>query len=106
MGFSEAFHQTDTVGSESWVFSALRGPLKPVLTKMPPEKSVAACEGDDELATTPKSEESRIPRSLICPPAPKKRKSAPSKKSCRVREFFNPPDLESIFIRRVEGARF
>ncbi|KAL3644497.1 hypothetical protein CASFOL_009677 [Castilleja foliolosa] len=94
------------VDSEKWVFSgiALRGPLKPILTKKPLEKK----EDDEKCdfsATTPTSSESRISSRLICPPAPKKRKaSASSSKSFRVIEFFNPgPDLESIFVCRVEA---
>ncbi|GFP97495.1 hypothetical protein PHJA_001893600 [Phtheirospermum japonicum] len=110
MGVSEKLHQTvggHVVDSEKWVFSgiALRGPLKPILTKKPLEKG----EEEDECnfsATTPTSSESRIPSRLICPPAPKKRKSSASSKSCRVIEFFNPPDLETIFVRRVEARSF
>ncbi|KAI3452685.1 hypothetical protein Pfo_009349 [Paulownia fortunei] len=105
MGVSEKLHQMDggAVDSEKWVISgiALRSPLKPVLTK-PLEKKDA----EEDCSTTPTSVESRISSRLACPPAPKKRKPA-SSRSCHyggVREFFNPPDLETIFIRRVEGA--
>ncbi|KAL0372355.1 UNVERIFIED_CONTAM: Cyclin-dependent protein kinase inhibitor SMR8 [Sesamum calycinum] len=91
--------------SDKWVMSGitLRAPLKPIFTK-PLERTDA----EEEFSTTPTSAESRIPSRPVCPPAPKKRKPASSSRStCQyrgVREFFNPPDLESIFIRRVEGA--
>lgn len=103
MVFPENVHPMEKggfAGSETWVISALRSPLKPVFTK-PVEKT----EGEEEFSTTPTYAGSRIPSTLPCPPPPKKRKPAP--RSChygRVREFFNPPDLETIFIRRVEGA--
>lgn len=104
MGVSKKLHQMDggTVDSEKWVIGGieLRSPLRPIFT-MPMEKSDA----EEECSTTPTSAESRIPRKLPCPPAPKKQKPASSR--CHyggVREFFCPPDLETIFIRRVEGA--
>ncbi|KAK4402754.1 UNVERIFIED_CONTAM: Cyclin-dependent protein kinase inhibitor SMR8 [Sesamum calycinum] len=104
MGASENLHQMDATAadSEQWVIAgiALRAPMKPIFTK-----SVDKRGAEDELSTTPTSAESRIPRSLPCPPAPKKRKPASSRRHCGgVREFFNPPDLETIFIRRFEGA--
>lgn len=109
MGVSEKLHSMETavVDSEKWVITAgisLRSPLKPVFTK-PAERNDA----DEDFPTTPTYAESRIPTRLPCPPAPKKRKPPPPppSKSCHyggVREFFNPPDLDSIFIRRVEGA--
>ncbi|KAI3467570.1 hypothetical protein Pfo_024233 [Paulownia fortunei] len=104
MGVSEKLHQMDggAVDSEKWVIAgiALRSPLKPIFTK-PVEKRDA----EEECSTTPTSAESRIPSRLPCPPAPKKRKPASSR--CHyggVIEFFNPPDLETIFVRRVEGT--
>lgn len=107
MGVSEKLHQLDgggVVDSEKWVISgiALRGPLKPVFAK-PLDKED---DEEEEFSTTPKSAESRIPSRLTCPPPPKKRKpsSSSSSRSCHyggVREFFNPPDLETIFMRRT-----
>ncbi|XP_057811039.1 cyclin-dependent protein kinase inhibitor SMR6-like [Salvia miltiorrhiza] len=105
MGVSEKLHSMDSgaVDAEKWVISAgiaLRSSLKPVFTK-PAERPDA----DEDFPTTPTYAESRIPARLPCPPAPKKRKPAPApRSSCRAREFFNPPDLETIFIRRVEGS--
>ncbi|KAG9133692.1 hypothetical protein Leryth_018698 [Lithospermum erythrorhizon] len=109
---SEMSYQMEGVvdSSESkrkWGFSgiALRGPLKPIFTK---QVSVDEEENDDEEVTTPTSEDSRISRSfLTCPPAPKKRKVA-SKfhqfNDARRRDFFHVPDLETVFIQRVEKA--
>ncbi|XP_059310156.1 cyclin-dependent protein kinase inhibitor SMR6-like [Lycium ferocissimum] len=89
---------------DGWII-ALRRPLKPILTKAFRDEKDED-EEENSTCTTPTSEESRIPRRLTCPPpAPKKRKSS---SRCHqlinngVREFFNPPDLESVFIRRVE----
>ncbi|KDP44934.1 hypothetical protein JCGZ_01434 [Jatropha curcas] len=55
-------------------------------------------EVDHEVCMTPRRRESRIPATLACPPAPKK-------KSVRFKEttppndgYFQPPDLESIFV--------
>ncbi|KAL6566524.1 hypothetical protein OROGR_002139 [Orobanche gracilis] len=81
-------------------------PLKPVSTELPPEKKFPGDEYEEYgcgfSATTPTSAESRIPSILTCPPAPKKRRLASSsKKSCRVLEFFNPAELETIFARRA-----
>ncbi|GAA0140666.1 hypothetical protein Leryth_022063 [Lithospermum erythrorhizon] len=108
---SEMSYQMDgvidsTEAKRKWGFSgiALRSPLKPVFVK---QTSVE--EENDEEATTPTSQDSRISsRFLTCPPAPKKRK--PSSKihqfnNVRRRmDFFNVPDLETVFIRRVDKA--
>ncbi|KAL1539324.1 cyclin-dependent protein kinase inhibitor SMR6-like [Salvia divinorum] len=106
MGVPEKLRSIDSgaVDTENWVISAgiaLRSSLKPVFTK-PAEKT----DDDEDFPTTPTCAESRMPARLLCPPPPKKRKPAPAR-SCHyggVREFFNPPDLETIFIQRVEGA--
>lgn len=106
MGVSEKLHQMDgggAVGSEKWVIGGveLPTPLKPVFTKPTSD------DGEEENghnSTTPTRAESRIPARLACPPPPKKRKAASRCHCGRVREFFCPPDLETIFIRRVEGA--
>ncbi|KAK4373182.1 hypothetical protein RND71_008566 [Anisodus tanguticus] len=88
---------------DSWII-ALKRPLKPIKTKSCNKK--IDDEDEENSSTTPTSEESRIPRRFTCPPpAPKKRK--PSSRCHKlinngVGEFFNPPDLESVFIRRVE----
>ncbi|KAL8532708.1 hypothetical protein ACS0TY_009064 [Phlomoides rotata] len=103
MGFSENMENSGFAASEKWVISALRSPLKPIFTK-PVEKT----DSEEEFSTTPTYAGSRIPTTLPCPPPPRKRKPVPAaSRSCHyggVREFFNPPDLETIFIRQVKGA--
>ncbi|CAN1152251.1 Cyclin-dependent protein kinase inhibitor SMR6 [Linum perenne] len=95
-----------------WVISGihLRSPLKPIYTKI---DEVSSCGGGDDdvygcpQPTTPKGEEARISEKLTCPPPPRKRK-ATLKRKCNggggVREFFTPPDLESVFVRHVQRA--
>ncbi|CAL0331531.1 unnamed protein product [Lupinus luteus] len=107
MGFSEK-PQVEESDNKKWIIHgiALRASLKPIYT-IPVQKEG---EGDTEeecSTTTPTGEEARVPTTLTCPPAPKKRK--PSLK-CNyrgggAREFFNPPDLETIFIRQTERAK-
>lgn len=116
MGFSEKTQLEGGLESENrkWVIAgiALRGPLKPIYT-IPAVEKVAEQQEEDQgdmmeeeecySSTTPKGEEARIPTTLTCPPAPRKQK--PSLK-CNyrgggAREFFTPPDLETVFIRHV-----
>ncbi|KAL2335720.1 hypothetical protein Fmac_016933 [Flemingia macrophylla] len=81
-------------------------PLKPINTK-----HVAPAVDDDggeACSTTPTAKEARIPDKLPCPPAPRKRR--PSRCShtsaaAGVREFFTPPDLETVFKCRVQKAK-
>lgn len=87
----------------------LRHPLKPIFTKCKERVDVEESESSKSTTTTPTCAKSRISSSLGCPPAPKKRKPARSwhySNYGAVKEFFVPPDLETIFIRRVgvEGA--
>ncbi|KAJ8759039.1 hypothetical protein K2173_003277 [Erythroxylum novogranatense] len=103
MGFSEK-PQVDgglEFDGKKWVIAgiALRAPLKPVYTKSLEKESET-----DECSTTPTSEETRIPSRLTCPPAPRKRKATLKCNYTGVREFFTPPDLETVFIRHVERA--
>ncbi|KAG8383229.1 hypothetical protein BUALT_Bualt05G0162700 [Buddleja alternifolia] len=86
--------------TEKWVISGIsvRSPLKPILAK------TNEVEEEKECCTTPTSAGSRISTKMACPPAPKKRKSSSRCHYGGVREFFVPPDLETIFIRRVQGA--
>lgn len=103
MGFSKK-HQVEG-GKESdgkkWVIAgiAIRAPLKPISTK-PKEES----EESDECSTTPTARDSRIPEKLPCPPPPRKRRPASTCHYNGARDFFNPPDLETVFIRHVERA--
>ncbi|GKV22967.1 hypothetical protein SLEP1_g32766 [Rubroshorea leprosula] len=98
------------VGLESdgrkWVTAGipLRAPLKPIYTN-PVEKGKGISQGeDDECSTTPTGEDARIPAVLPCPPPPRKRKPSLKCNYSGVREFFTPPDLETVFIRHVERA--
>ncbi|KAK7361635.1 hypothetical protein VNO77_03706 [Canavalia gladiata] len=112
MGVSEKAQVEGAFESENnnrkWVIAgiALRAPLKPIYTIPVVEKEQKVEELEtEECSTTPTTMESKIPTPFTCPPAPRKRK--PSLK-CKyrgvVREFFTPPDLESVFIRHVEKA--
>ncbi|CAI9767920.1 unnamed protein product [Fraxinus pennsylvanica] len=95
MGFTEKIHRMDEI--------TLRNPLKPISTN-PVEKLGLQKDDEEEFSTTPKSADSRIPSKLICPPAPKKRKASSKCHFAGVMEFFNPPDLETVFIPRVKRA--
>ncbi|BAT99493.1 hypothetical protein LR48_Vigan03g317600 [Vigna angularis] len=111
MGFSEKPQVEESDGTRKWVIAgiSLRAPLKPIYTTTVEKKEEEEEEDDEgdvaDSSTTPKGEEARIPTALKCPPAPRKRK--PSLK-CNyrsgAREFFTPPDLETVFIRHVERA--
>ncbi|KAI9125325.1 hypothetical protein K1719_003941 [Acacia pycnantha] len=118
MGFSEKPQldgaSFDSDHNRNWVIAGipLRAPLKPIYTTVPavvvvdkpqspPQDDVV--ETDEYCCTTPTSEETRIPTIFTCPPAPRKRKPSSSKFNFRrratPRRFFNPPDLETVFIR-------
>lgn len=110
MGFSKKSQAEGGVESEAkkWVVAgiSIRAALKPISTK--PRLKVretgevgATVEEEEEglsRPSTPTGREARIPEILPCPAAPRKRRSRPSR--CRVsgsRQFFTPPDLESVF---------
>uniref|UniRef100_A0A1D1YZ18 Cleavage and polyadenylation specificity factor subunit 1 n=1 Tax=Anthurium amnicola TaxID=1678845 RepID=A0A1D1YZ18_9ARAE len=89
--------------------SARASPLRPVNTR-PSESSGAAVDGEDGeycsgAATTPTAKEARIPELPPCPPAPRKRKPPLRCTLGGGREFFTPPDLETVFMRRPERAK-
>ncbi|XP_004489785.1 cyclin-dependent protein kinase inhibitor SMR6-like [Cicer arietinum] len=93
--------------NRKWVIINLRTQLKPIntipLEKIEQEEEIS--EMEEECSTTPRGEGTRIPTSLICPPAPKKRKSSLKFNYLRGgKEFFTPPELESVFIRHVQRA--
>lgn len=99
-------------------------PLKPIVTSRPPSRTEISCTheqqkgeflqnvvevtvenellatGDPDGCETPKSEEHKIPKVLECPPAPRKPRPAPKRKTATLPEgfFFFPPDLESAFL--------
>ncbi|XP_059633681.1 cyclin-dependent protein kinase inhibitor SMR8-like [Cornus florida] len=111
MGFPEKSQMDGCVdhseGGKKWVIAGipLRTPLKPIFTKPVVDRERDVKE-DEECSTTPTAVESRIPARLPCPPAPRKRKpSSRCHYSTGVKEFFTPPDLETVFIlRHVERA--
>ena len=91
---------------KKWVIAgiSLRAPLKPIYTN-PVEKDKESDDQEDEsCSTTPTGEEARIPTILTCPPAPRKRKPSLKCNYGSVREFFTPPDLETVFISHGERA--
>ncbi|RZC72741.1 hypothetical protein C5167_048217 [Papaver somniferum] len=93
----------ETEGNKKWVVAGIlvRTPLKAINTNKKIE------DGDDQeqgcSATTPTSVEARInSERLLCPPAPRKRR--PSLKfhsNNNAMDFFNPPELESIFVSNL-----
>lgn len=93
-----------------WIVSgAAVKAMKPISTRAR-SRDGGGGDGDDAEAarsTTPTAREARIPEKLPCPPAPRKRR--PPSSTCHmlsgVREFFNPPDLETVFKRHVERAK-
>ncbi|CAA3014159.1 Hypothetical predicted protein [Olea europaea subsp. europaea] len=87
---------------KKWVLSGIviRAPLKSISKEPMKEES----EEDSECSTTPTARESKIPEKLPCPPAPRKRRPTAICHFNGTREFFNPPELESIFIRHTERA--
>ncbi|KAJ4843447.1 hypothetical protein Tsubulata_047081 [Turnera subulata] len=101
MGFSEKPQVADgglELEGKRWVIAGipLRAPLKSIYTS-PPEKKESET---DECSTTPTGEEARISKKLTCPPAPRKRKATLKCNYGGAREFFTPPDLETVFIVR------
>ncbi|KAF2307037.1 hypothetical protein GH714_024367 [Hevea brasiliensis] len=107
MGFSEK-PQVDSgleLDSKKWVIAGipLRAPLKPIFTN--PVEKESETDECSTTTTTPTSEDARIPTRLTCPPAPKKRKATLKCSYSGVREFFTPPDLETVYIRHVERAK-
>ncbi|KAH7515674.1 cyclin-dependent protein kinase inhibitor SMR6 [Ziziphus jujuba] len=110
MGFSETKQQQvvevgfdSESNSKKWVIAGipLRSPLKPIFTNPEPDD----IDGGDEECSTPTGEEARIPTRLTCPPPAPRKKKASLKCNYGVdREFFTPPDLETVFIRHTEKA--
>lgn len=106
MGFSEKALQADggleIKDGKKWVIAGipLRAPLKPIHTSSPEEWPTSDGQLED-CSTTPTGEERRIPNKLTCPPAPRKRKPSLKCNYGGVREFFTPPDLETVLIQRA-----
>ncbi|KAJ8750280.1 hypothetical protein K2173_014195 [Erythroxylum novogranatense] len=109
MGVSNKSQVDSGLDSEAkkWVIAgiSIRTSLKPISTRPRVKESDDGYGGDDteECSTTPTAKEARIPERLPCPPAPRKRR--PSR--CHyngVREFFTPPDLDTVFQCYAEKA--
>ncbi|KAH0921229.1 hypothetical protein HID58_021247 [Brassica napus] len=108
MGYSDkSYNQLEgeireATDGKKWVIAGLppRSPLKPINSSS--DVIFTETEDQDQCPTTPTAVSVRIPRVPPCPAAPKKRK--PSSKCSYVatgREFFCPPDLETVFIQRA-----
>ncbi|KAE8718213.1 putative F-box/LRR-repeat protein [Hibiscus syriacus] len=89
----------DSEGQE-WVIAGISilTSLKPIITK---STSKEIEEEEERCSTTPTSREAKIPEKLTCPLAPRKRRPTLRCHYNGVREFFTPPDLESVFNLRV-----
>ncbi|KAG7657987.1 hypothetical protein ISN44_As01g050000 [Arabidopsis suecica] len=106
MGFSgKTYHQFDRKFSETtegkkWVITgiSLHPPMKPISLS---SAAVSNTEDEDLCPTTPTAASVRIPTVIPCPPAPKKRKLTLKVSYGGPREFFSPPDLETVFIYRT-----
>jgi hypothetical protein len=85
--------------SRKWIISGVqtRSSLKLIFT-ISSDKPV---EEEDECSTTPTAEEARIPAMLECPPAPRKPKASSRYHYDGVKQFLNPPHLETLFRRRL-----
>ncbi|CAL9238029.1 unnamed protein product [Arabidopsis halleri] len=90
----------ETVEGKKWVITgiSLRSPKKPISFS---SSAVADTEDEDLCPTTPTAASVRIPTVFPCPPAPKKRKPSLKFSYAGAREFFSPPDLETVFIYRT-----
>ncbi|GMI99130.1 hypothetical protein like AT5G40460 [Hibiscus trionum] len=99
MGFSKKPQPDGALDSEGkkWVIAGIanRTSLKPIKTK--PRAKEGNEEEGEGCSTTPTSKEAKIPKKLLCPLAPMKRRPTLRCHYNGVREFFNPPDLESVF---------
>ncbi|KAK4744074.1 hypothetical protein SAY87_010386 [Trapa incisa] len=104
MGFSKLSKLESEVKKCSVAEISIRATLKPISTKQRRKVRETGEEGtsveEERLSrpSTPTGQESRIPFSLPCPAAPRKRRPQPSR--CHMnspRGFFTPPDLESVF---------
>uniref|UniRef100_A0A0V0H4H0 Putative cyclin-dependent protein kinase inhibitor SMR3-like n=1 Tax=Solanum chacoense TaxID=4108 RepID=A0A0V0H4H0_SOLCH len=111
MGFSKKNQLVDGSKEENkmWVIAGIAfrpNKLKSISTKLNRGEE----ESEDEVeksSTTPTTRDSRIPEKLPCPPAPSKRRPVSTCHYNGAREFFNPPDLESVFIiRHVERENY
>ncbi|TXG54711.1 hypothetical protein EZV62_019967 [Acer yangbiense] len=109
MGFSKKTQTDCGLDSEGkkWVIAgiSIRTSLKPISTRSRGKENEEEHEEEEEAcSTTPTAREARLPEKLSCPPAPRKRRPPTRCNFTGVREFFTPPDLESVFKLHVEKA--
>ncbi|CAM8907526.1 hypothetical protein QQ045_010684 [Rhodiola kirilowii] len=99
----------ETEAKKRWLMAGISvtNMLKPISTK--PIKPTVQEQHDSETELSPPTTPTnmRIPETLMCPPAPRKRKSSAGLCCSGAVEFFIPPDLKTVFIRRVqvEGSK-
>ncbi|ESQ29402.1 hypothetical protein EUTSA_v10024030mg [Eutrema salsugineum] len=108
MGFSDKTHNQfdgehrETSEGKKWIISgSLRAPIVPISIS---SSAVADTEDEvnqDQYPTTPTASSVRIPTVQVCPPPPKKRKQSLKFSYVSAREFFSPPDLETVFLLRA-----
>ncbi|CAA7020757.1 unnamed protein product [Microthlaspi erraticum] len=108
MGYSGKPHShldgeiRETIDGKKWVIAGLppRSPLKS--NNSTSGVTVTETEDQDQCPKTPTAVSFRIPRVLPCPAAPKKRKpSSTCSYGAGAKDFFSPPDLETVFIQRA-----
>ncbi|XP_052190012.1 cyclin-dependent protein kinase inhibitor SMR6 [Diospyros lotus] len=98
MGCSKKHHQSEEGKKRAVAGIAFCAPLRSIATE--PKERVLEADGGE---TTPTARESRIPEGFPCPPAPRKRRPSSCHRNSS-RQFFTPPDLESVFRLHVEKA--
>ncbi|KAF5740407.1 hypothetical protein HS088_TW11G00476 [Tripterygium wilfordii] len=105
MGFSKKSQADSGLESEAkkWVIAGItiRTSLKPINTKSRGKETEDDDNTEEACSTTPTAKEARIPEKIPCPPAPRKRRPT-SRCNFDARDFFTPPDLESVFKFHVE----
>ncbi|KAF5199284.1 Cyclin-dependent protein kinase inhibitor smr6 [Thalictrum thalictroides] len=106
MGFSQKTQidggSVAELEGKKWVVAGIsvRTPLKPISTNKIERGSNSSNE-EEEFSTTPTAEGMKIPEKLPCPPPPRKRRPSLKCNLNGAREFFSPPDLETVFTFRV-----
>ncbi|KAE8706265.1 RNI-like superfamily protein [Hibiscus syriacus] len=105
MGVSQKQQLDGVLDSEGkkWMIAgiSLLTSLRPINTKPRSKESEEEDEEEETCSTTPTSKEAKIPAKLACPLAPSKRRPTLRCHYNGVREFFTPPDLESVFNLRL-----
>ncbi|KAL5703574.1 hypothetical protein ACHQM5_022106 [Ranunculus cassubicifolius] len=95
--------QEDGLESEGKEVVIAENSAQPVLRKIKTKRKRGTDKEseEEESSTTPKADDAKIPKSFPCPWAPRKRRSLRKCNFNGVKEFFKPPDLESVFVRHV-----